>query len=123
MSEFEDKLNSILSSPEQMQKIMDMAKQLSSSQSHSNAEPEPETQKDDAPGGAGALDPKLLSMVTKFMSAYSSASDEKADVLRALRPYLRTERQEAIDRAVELARLAKIARLALSEFSGGDGHV
>ena len=57
------------------------------------------------------------------MSAYSSASDEKADVLRALRPYLRTERQEAIDRAVELARLAKIARLALSEFSGGDGHV
>ena len=61
MSEFEDKLNSILSSPEQMQKIMDMAKQLSSSQSHSNAEPEPETQKDDAPGGAGALDPKPVS--------------------------------------------------------------
>lgn len=122
MSEFEDKLNSILSSPEQMQKIMDMAKQLSSSQPHSDTDPAAEaTNEDDSsPGG---LDPKLLSMVTRLMRAYSSTSDEKADVLRALRPYLRTERQEAIDRAVEFARLAKLARLALSEFSGGDGHV
>ena len=122
MSDFEDKLNSILSSPDQMQRIMDMAKQLSSSSPHSDTEPAGEAQKP-AFGSLPDLDPKLLGMVTKLMREYSSADERKTEVLRALRPYLRTERQEAVDRAVELTKLARLARLALNEFSGGEGHV
>ena len=123
MSEFEDKLNSILSSPDQMQKIMDMAKQLSSSAPHGETKTPSPAPNADGAGFPAGLDPKMLKLFTKVMQEYGASGDEKAELVHALRPYLRAERQQAMDRAVELTKLAKLARLALHEFSGGDGHV
>ena len=114
MSEFEDKLNSILSSPGDMEKIMALAKTISGE----NGE------KRDAPEGFDGLDPKMLAMLTRLMGSYKSAEgDGKLEILRVMTPYLRRERRESLKRAMEVAKMAKLARIAMTELNGGGGDV
>jgi len=114
MSDFEDKLNSILSSPKDMEKIMALARSLSGGE----GEPDASSPAEEGPSGP---DPRMMAMLTKVMSGYSAAGDDrKTALLRAMQPYLRQERQESLRRAVEIARMAKMAKIALSELTGGD---
>lgn len=125
MSEFEDKLNKILSSPDELEKIMGMAKSLSSSMDSGG--------KDEAAGAPdlsslgsllGNIDPKTIGVITRLFGEYSSkGNSDKAALLSAIKPYLKDDRREKIDKAAEMARLAQLARIAFSEFSDGDGDV
>ena len=128
MSEFEDKINKILSSPEELEKIMSMAKSLSGSL----GEPAEETEK--KPAGIpdisslgsllGNMDPKMLGVIGRLFGEYSSkSSDDKAGLITALKPYLKEDRREKIDQAAQMAKLARLARLAFTEFSGGESDV
>lgn len=125
MSEFEDKLNQILSSPEDMEKIMGLAKSMSGSlgSQETPKEPAPDSESLGAALPLGDIDPKMLKLMGRLMGEYSSKSGEKTALLTAMKPYLREERYETIDKAAKIARLAKIARIALTEFSGGDSHL
>ena len=123
MGELEEKLNQILSSPDDMAKIMNLAKSISG---------EPKAPSDTGgkdrgnppPADAGStMDPRMLTMLTKLMGEYSSAGKEKTALVATMRPYLREERQEKLDRALKIAKLAHLARIAFSEFSGGDFHL
>ncbi len=119
MGEFEDKLNSILSSPKDMEKILGLARELSGSLGGDG-------QKDSAAANASpkqqpsGFDPKLLALFTKLMGEYNSQSSDKTAIISSIKPYVKEERRTALDRAVKIARLAHVARLAFSEFSGGD---
>ena len=124
MSELEDKLNQILSSPEDMEKIMGIARSLSGS----GGAPEPETagRGDGAPFDLGALsslmgniDPKLIQLFGRVMNEYSSPENDKSALISAIKPYLKEDRREKIDKAAEVAKMARLARAALAEFSGG----
>ena len=117
MGEFEDKLNSILSSPEDMKKILSLARSLSADDS------------DDTPSRAGEnegssddsqIDPKLIKAFGRIMSRYSSSGNDKAALLNGIKPYLSEKRQSSLDRAFEILKISKIARIALSEFGGDD---
>ncbi len=117
MSDWEEKLNSILGSPENMAKIMEMARSLGLGGDKA-PEPEPEPEPDPGPG----LDPKMLSMLTRLMGEFrNSNGSEQAAVLSALKPYLKPDRGEKIDRALKIARLAKVAKIAFAEF--GDAGI
>jgi hypothetical protein len=63
----------------------------------------------------------MLKLLGRLTGEYSSGGGDKADLLRALRPYLKDERRDKLDRAAELARMARRAKSACSEFGGGDG--
>ena len=77
MSEFEDKLNSILSSPKDMEKIMALAKTISGEESGDRR---------DAPGDFDGLDPKMLAMLTRLMGSFKSAEgDGKLSVVAPAR--------------------------------------
>lgn len=127
MSEFEDKLNKILSSPGDMEKIMGIAKSLSGSE---GAKPD-----DGEPSGGGGLDigslssmlgnldPKIMRLIGRMAGEYSSKGGDKTALITAIKPYLKEDRREKIDKAAEIAKLAHLARVAFSEFSGGDGDV
>jgi hypothetical protein len=122
VGELEDKLNSILSSPEDMQKIMGLARSLSGSLGGDSGGTPPESlpAQGDAPP-LGDLDPKMLGMLTRLMGQFSASSkSDKTAILNALTPYLKDDRKKAIGRAAEIAKIAKVAKLAFSEFSGGD---
>jgi hypothetical protein len=136
VSELDDKLNKILSSPEDMEKIAGLARTLSgsfgggtsdgasaASDGGSGGESARSAQADAGGDGLsgllGGLDPKMLKLIGRLTGEYSSDSGT-ADLLRALRPYLKDEKREQLDRAAEVARMARLAKIALSEFGGGN---
>ena len=68
------------------------------------------------------LDPALLGTATRLFQAYQRQDDDKAALLRALRPFLRQERQARLERAIQLTRLSRVLRTALGLFREA-GHV
>lgn len=122
MSEFEDKLNKILSSPEDMEKIMGMARSLTG-----NAEPTAEAEAASAPSGSmpdissilGKVDPKVFNLMGRAMAEYTTGPNDKSVLLSAMKPYVREARREKLDQAADIAKLARIAKLVFSELPGG----
>ena len=130
MAEFDDKLNSILSNPDAMAQIMQLAQSLSGGtggNNAANAPPPPPSQ----PGGsspgwghplsalAGGLDPQLLLRFLPLIQELGGARDSNArQLLYALRPYLKPERQEKVERALQLARLFHLGRKFLAGWEG-----
>lgn len=120
MTDFENTLNQLLSDPEQMEKLMGVAKAFMNSSDSGSGESEPRQ-----PAGApadiasllGSLDPKLIGVIGKLMGEYNSGSDKEA-LLHAISPYLKAERRTQFERATEMAKLARIAKVAMNELGG-----
>ena len=111
MSEFEDKLNSVLGDPAQMEKIANLAKTLMGGDGGAQ-EPSPE------PFGGLDIDPGLISRIGRLMNG----DDNKQRLLQAMEPYLSEKRRGKMDKALKIARLARIAKAAMGE-EGGDGKL
>lgn len=149
MAEFDDKLNSILSNPDAMSQIMQLAQSLGGDGGASSAQQPPQPQPpqpgpQQAPGwapppsqpaspppgggggellaslmGGGGLDPGLLSRLLPLIQELGGQRDSNArNLLYALRPYLRSDRQEKVERALQLARLFHLGRKFLAGWGG-----
>ncbi|MBP3486582.1 MAG: hypothetical protein J6J81_07035 [Oscillospiraceae bacterium] len=135
MSEFDEKLNALLSNPDSMAQIMQLAQSLSggSGPSASPPPPPPQPQPQQPPppppppaGGGdplsgllGGMDPKLLTRLLPLIQELNRDSDSNArQLLTALRPYLRPERQDRVERALQLARLIHLGKQFLSGWEG-----
>ena len=135
MAEFDEKLNSILANPDAMAQIMQLAQSLSGdSQGPAPPPPAPAPPPQPAPrppapppqGGAdllsslaGGVDPTLLMKLMPLIQELGSQNDSNArQLLYALRPYLKPERQEKVERALQLARLFHLGKKFLSEWGG-----
>lgn len=125
MGELEDKLNSILSSPEEMEKIMGIARSLSQGSFNDDKKPKSksEPEKSNQPDLFGGLDPRMLSMITRLMGGFNQNSNDKSKLIDTIKPYLKKERRQKLEEAANLAKMAKLAKLAFSEFSGGEQDV
>lgn len=143
MAEFDDKLNSILSNPDAMAQIMQLAQSISGGGNTAAAPPPqqpqpapqpftpPKPQSSAAPpsftppsnpsplSALGNMDPKLMMKLLPLIQELGSSQDSDARrLLYALSPYLKPERQEKIDRALQLARLFHIGRQFLTKWEG-----
>jgi len=130
VAEFDEKLNSILSNPDAMSQIMQLAQSLSSGQEQPSAPPSPPpppppVTRQSAPAQdmlsslAGGLDPKLLTRLLPIIQELGSQQDSNARaLLYALRPYLREDRQEKVERALQLARLFHLGKKFLAGWGG-----
>ena len=142
MAEFDDKLNSLLSNPEAMAQIMQMAQSLSGGQAQQPVQqvpqappqqpvqpsPPPPVQQVPSPGGnplsalsglTGRMDPAILTKLLPLIQELGSQNDSNArQLLYALRPYLKPDRQEKIERALQLARLFHLGKKFLSGWEG-----
>lgn len=131
MAEFDDKLNSILSNPDAMSQIMQLAQSLSGgsgAEQQAAPAPPPPRQPPPAPpavGGdllsslTGGMDPGLLTRLLPVIQELGSQHDSNArQLLYALRPYLKEERQEKVERALQLARLFHLGKKFLSGWEG-----
>lgn len=111
MSEFEDKLNSVLGDPAQMEKIADLAKKLMGGDGGTEtAAPRPQSDLE--------LDPGLIKRIGRLMNG---GGDDKQRLLQAMEPYLSEKRRVKMDKALKIARLARIVRVMGEE--GGDGKL
>lgn len=138
MAEFDDKLNSLLSNPEAMAQIMQMAQSLSGGQAQqvpqappqqpSPPPPPPPVQQAASPGGnplaalsglTGGMDTAMLTKLLPLIQELGSQNDSNArQLLYALRPYLKPDRQEKVERALQLARLFHLGKKFLAEWGG-----
>lgn len=134
MAEFDDKLNSILSNPDAMSQIMQLAQSLSGpgpGQEAPPASPPPPPQQAAASpmgGGdlfsslsslAGGMDPKLLTRLLPLIQELGGQRDSNARaLLYALRPYLKEDKQNKVERALQLARLFHLGKKFLSGLEG-----
>ncbi len=138
MAEFDEKLNALLSNPDSMAQIMRLAQSLSGDteggsgqesqkhhqqehhqQEHQHHQEPPQSSADLLSSLTGGVDPKLLMRLLPLVQELGGQRDSNARaLLYALRPYLKPERQEKVERALQLARLFHIGKKFLSGWEG-----
>lgn len=110
MSQLEDRLEALLSNPEDMGKIAQMASRLMGQIAPPSAGPAPE------PDGQG----ELLGVVGRIVSGLKD-SGGKRQLLAGMAPYLAPSRRRRLEKALRLASAARLAGAALAEMGGDDG--
>ena len=115
MDELEQTLQRVLSDPEEMAKISRIAAQLMGG---GQEEPEKDGSVPDKTGTAELL--------KGLFSATSGAGGGNGDVnktalLNAIAPYLREDRRKKLQKAMRLARAARVAGVVLNEYGGEGG--
>lgn len=119
MNDFEEKLNTILSSPEAMAQVASLAQSLGLSP----AQPAAGTETDGSPESSppppmpdlsslfGQADPALLSRLLPLLQELSSGeNDQRTQLLQSLRPFLKESRREKLDKAIQIARLLRVGK-------------
>ena len=115
MSDFEDKLNAILNSPDAMAQVAALAQQLSGGGEEAGAPPPEEAPPAPAPRGAGELpggiDPAMAAKFLPLLREMNTPEDDqRAALLHALRPFLKPERREKVDRALQAAKMIRMGK-------------
>ena len=126
MSELQDKLNSLLSDPAGMAQVVQLAQQLSSTMEPPAAStpqsgaPTPPPSPNPPPSTAlpGGIDLGTVSRFLPMLQALSSDQSHSMQLLNALRPYLKEEKQGKVERAARLARLITVGKRFLTEWEG-----
>ena len=138
MSDFEEKLNAILSNPESMGQIMNLAQSLNlggggePSGEGGPAAPQPEAPPENASSGIpdglsglgsllGQIDPKLIGRLLPLAGELAGGgNDERMKLLYALRPFLKPERRDKVERAAKTARLIHVGKKLLQSLGEND---
>ncbi len=140
MSDFEEKLNSVLSNPDAMSQIMNLAQSLNlgggggeSPQEGQGGGSEPPPPPPPAGGGdglgglaglgslLGQIDPKWINRLLPLVGELTGGgSDERMQLLYALRPFLKPERQDKVERAAKTARLIHMGKKLLQSMGESD---
>ena len=133
MSEFEEKLNAFLSNPDAMAQVMSLAQSLNLGGGGESQEAAPGGEAAPPPQGGvnlsglgdllGGIDPKLLQRLLPLAGelAGGGGDDERMQLLYALRPFLKPERRDKVERAVKTAKLIHAGKKLLAAM--GESHV
>ena len=118
MDDLMSKLQSVLSDEESMKQVRELADMLSGASTEQKA-----GNTSDAPpqsAQAPAIDPMMLMKIQSIM-AQASKPDKNIDLLLALRPLLKDENTQKLDRIVKLFRLVSLyPAIKESGILGGD---
>lgn len=131
MSDFEDKLQSILGNPDAMNQIMSIAQSISGSSRDDRPVEHPPVMEErehspvpDITSVFDSLDPRLLQLGMQLLSEYNRRDDNKIALLTALQPFIKEDRYAKLDQAIQIAKLSRVIRVALNSFrEGGGEHV
>lgn len=130
MNEWEEKLNTLLSDPDAMSQVVNMAQALSAQmggnapQGEGNAAPPPQNASPPPDAGnpfsqLGSIDPELLQRLIPVIKQMNRPeSSETSAFLYALRPFLKPSRRDKVDRAVQLARMIHLAKTFFNSQEG-----
>ena len=120
MSALDEKLNALLSDPGSMAQIMQLAQQLSGSMGGEGAPQSAPASPPPAPPPSplGAIDPQSLAKYLPLLQELTRDTSQTTQLLYALRPFLKEEKQDKVARAAKLARLITIGKRFLTEGGG-----
>ena len=114
MEDMESKLNAMLNDPAAMQRIIQMAQQLSGGTAQPNTPPPPPQNPVPPPQDSG-FDPMLLARFLPLLQDLPQSNSQTTQPLFALRPFLKEEKQPKVERAAKLAHLICIGKRFLTE--------
>ncbi len=104
MAGLEEQLNAILSNPDSMAQVMELAQKLSGGEKDGASDAASTAA---APGG---IDPQILGKLAPLLQAYQSGNSQSMQLLLALRPFLKPEKQAKVERAVQLSRMIRVGK-------------
>ena len=113
MGEFEEKLNGILNNPQEMEKIMALARNFMGGGTGSDTGPVPPPASTGANPGS-ALDGLDTDMLQKLARGFSAGMGSAA-LLQSITPHLKDTRQGQLKRAIMIAQMVRVARGYFSE--------
>lgn len=129
MSDWEDKLNAILGNPDVMGQITALAQSLGGPSPEDTpppaapSPPPPAAMPDLSAllGGftGGGLDPRMLSVASRILAESNGGDNRRTALLEALRPFVKEQRYAKLDKAIRIARLSHMIRIALDVLKGG----
>lgn len=114
MGELEDRINRVLGDPSQMEQITQLARSLMGGDSA--GETPPQENADPFPD----FDPALIGKISRLMRSDAGKGSDKRALLEAMKPYMSEKRRQKMDKALKIARIAKLAQMAMGESGGGD---
>ncbi len=117
MEDMDSKLNAMLNDPAAMARIIQMAQQLSSGTTQTAPPPPPPPQNapPPPPSDGGGFDPMLLAKFLPLLQDLRQSNSQTTQLLYALRPFLKEEKQPKVERAAKLAHLICIGKRFLTE--------
>lgn len=117
MEDMDSKLNAMLNDPAAMARIIQMAQQLSGGTAQAAPPPPPPPQQSSAPPPPpeGGFDPMLLARFLPILQELRQSNSQTTQLLYALRPFLKEEKQSKVERAAKLARVICIGKRFLTE--------
>ena len=113
MEDITTQMNTILSDPEMMQKIMTIANSLNSQSDEDSSSP-PST--NIPAGNFPEIDPSVIQKLAGFAGKTNIDSNQRS-LLKALTPYLSKDRIGRLERAMRAAKLAGIASVMFENAS------
>jgi len=122
VDDFEEKLERILGNPQAMEQIMSLAQSLGGNAP--NSTPTEHASQTGGPAettwadglGLGALDPQMLTGIIQLLNQSKDGENERVALLQALRPFVKEQRYAKLDKAIQIARLSHLIRMALELF-------
>lgn len=116
MDDMDSKLNAMLNDPAAMARIIQMAQQLSGGAQPNTPpqNPPPPSPQSGPPPGDG-FDPMLLAKFLPLLQDLRQSNSQTTQLLYALRPFLKEEKQSKVERAAKLAHLICIGKRFLTE--------
>lgn len=137
MAELEEKLKSLLESPDGMNQILKTAQtlfgagsQAQSSEGESEGEREEVTSSLVPANGdkeevnlLDSIDPKVVTTAMQIMNEYRRSDDRRIQLLHALRSYFKDEDQIHITKAIQIVKLSKVAKQAFRNLREEDSFV
>lgn len=118
MEDMDSKLNAMLNDPAAMARIIQMAQQLSGGAAQTAPPPPPPppqgTPSPPPTDGIG-FDPMLLAKFLPLLQDLRQSNSQTTQLLYALRPFLKEEKQPKVERAAKLAHLICIGKRFLTE--------
>ncbi len=130
MAEFEEKLGAILGNEAAMGQIMALAQSISGGGENSSTPPPPSETVEFVPvpqqnplSMLGDLDPRMVQLGMRLLGEYQGENSQSMALLSAIRPFIRPERYEKVDRAIQLARLSRVVRVLFQTLGEGKENV
>lgn len=118
MDDINEKLNALLSDPGSMAQIMQLAQQLSGTAQGDGPPPPPAPAPPPPPAALPSIDPQAIAKFLPLLQELTRDTSQTTQLLYALRPFLKEEKQDKVARAARLARLITIGKRFLSEGGG-----
>ena len=106
MDDLFGKMQSVLSDPESMEQLKELAALLGNGDDNDSSSQQPERSSENREEDGGGFDIGMLMQLSSLMS--SSGQDEDTALLLALKPHLKEERQKKVDKALKLMKLLSV---------------